>query len=155
MPPALSVLLDGGVQRHMSEERCRSGSPPIRLRASVVSSTGASAYAATRSSDAACDEHHLRDPSPTSKRRRGERVARLHVAGLLTGRKPVLTLGGCPMRERLGVDAALSFLLDAVVANRGRGIKTVCDVALRDLVDIAGIDRVFRPNAGLTVGLQL
>ena len=58
----------------------------------------------------------------------------------------------CP---RLGIDASLRLLLDAVVTHRRRGGKTILDVLARDLHDQTGTHRVRHPDARIAVRLQL
>ena len=59
------------------------------------------------------------------------------------------------MRPALGVDAARGLLLDPVVADRGRGVETVGDVGVGELLDEAGLHGVGGPDAGVAVGLEL
>ena len=59
------------------------------------------------------------------------------------------------MRPGLRVHLPLGLLLDAVVADRRRGVHALVDVGLGQLLDEPGLDRVRRPDAGVAVGLQL
>src|SRR6185436_5454054 len=91
----------------------------------------------------------------TLERRRRERVAIAGRTRLVAVREPVLTLGRRSVRETLGVHASLRLSLNPVVTDGGRGIESVVDVGVRELVDEAGVDRVFRPDPRITIGLQL
>ena len=59
------------------------------------------------------------------------------------------------MRPRLAVDVALELALDAVVADRGGGVKRVGHVLLRDSGDdaVGSLRGMVRPDAGVAVGL--
>ena len=59
------------------------------------------------------------------------------------------------MRPRLGGDAALGALLDAVVADRRGSVERVGDVLSRELLDEAGVERVADPQPCVAVRLQL
>ena len=59
------------------------------------------------------------------------------------------------MRPRLGRDAALELPLDAVVADRGRCVETIGDVRSGQFGEVAGVDGVARPDAGVAICLEL
>ncbi len=59
------------------------------------------------------------------------------------------------MGPALAVDAAGRALLDAVVADGGGRVQAILDVGRRELLDVAGLYGVGRPDAGVAVGLQL
>src|SRR5581483_4991373 len=85
----------------------------------------------------------------------GESVAGVWVAGLVAGREPVLALLGGAVRPLLGPHAALELLLEAVVADGGRGVERVGDVRVGRRREVASFCCVARPDAGVAVGLQL
>ena len=59
------------------------------------------------------------------------------------------------MRERIGRDASLRLLLDAIVADGSRGIEASRDIGVGQPHDVACLNRVIGPNAGEAIGLQL
>src|SRR4051812_2636851 len=96
----------------------------------------------------------FRDTRRRSERVGRERVAAAGVAGAVARLEPALALRGRAVREGLRVDAAGRALLDAVVADRGRGVEAVRDVLLGQVLDEAGVDGVRRPHARVAVGLE-
>jgi len=57
------------------------------------------------------------------------------------------------MGPGLGIDLALGFCLDPIVANRRGGIQRVGDVRIGQWLQVFGIKRVRGPYARITVGL--
>src|SRR5688572_6199141 len=83
---------------------------------------------------------------------RSEGVAGLHAARLEAGHEPLLTLRRRAVGEAIRHHAALSFLLEHVVADRGRGLQRRLDVAgLQQLPALLG---VMRPDTAEAIGLQ-
>ncbi len=91
----------------------------------------------------------------------GERVAVLQVAALVAGGEPALSLGRGAVGPGVLVDPAARLLLDAVVADRGRGRQRRADVRCRQRLEegraVAGRRRrrVVGPDPGQAVGHQL
>src|SRR2546423_14247950 len=75
-----------------------------------------------------------------------KRIARAGVALLVARREPSLSLGGRHVRPRLGVHAPLELLLDAVVSDRGGGVKRRGDVVLLERLQEAGRRGVVGPD---------
>src|ERR1700731_2929810 len=89
----------------------------------------------------------------TLQRTRRDRIAGRDLAAVEAVGEPALALLRRAVGEGVGHDVALHLLLQPVVADRGRG--------LQGLVDVAGIEEMMlllgavRPYAGETIGLQL
>src|SRR5262249_30481677 len=92
-------------------------------------------------------------PSVRSEPGRGERVALTGVAAVDSALEPAHALRRASVGERLGDDTPLRLALQAVVADGGRGVETLLDVA--GLEDLAGALGVVRPHAGQAIGLEL
>ena len=87
-----------------------------------------------------------------SQTTRRERVTRADVAGFPAGAEPADALLGGAVGEGIGDDAALTFALDRVVADRGGGAQRFFEIARFEprmaLLGAVG------PHAGVAVGLQ-
>src|SRR5262245_15632788 len=81
-----------------------------------------------------------------------ERVAIARPPRVEPALEPAHPLLRGPVRERFRNDTALALLLQAVVADRGCRIESFRDVALLELVHVAGM---ITPDARVAVGLQL
>src|SRR5580692_8385881 len=89
----------------------------------------------------------------SSERIRRQRVAAIDLAAIEAGLEPALALLGGAVGEGVGHDIALHLLLQPVVADRGRGLQGLIDVAgVEEMVLLLG---TVRPYAGETIGLQL
>src|SRR5580700_2310902 len=90
---------------------------------------------------------------PALQRTRRQRIAARNLAAIEAGLEPALALFRGAVGEGVGHDVALHLFLQPVVADRGRG--------LQGLVDVAGVEEIVlllgavRPHAGEAVGLQL
>src|SRR6266536_992906 len=89
----------------------------------------------------------------TLELRAPEGVAARHRTALEPGVEPAYALLGRAVGERVGHDIALRLPLQAVVADRRRGLERRFDVALLD--EFPALLRTIGPNPGETVGLQL
>src|SRR5580700_7005598 len=87
------------------------------------------------------------------QRTRRQRIAARNLAAVEAGLEPAFALFRGAVGEGVGHDVALHLFLQAVVADRGRGLQR--------LVDVAGFEEVVLalgavgPDAGEAVGLQL
>src|SRR4051794_7289229 len=89
---------------------------------------------------------------PPGSDARAERIARSRISRIESRPEPLRALRGGPVRPRLGVDPLPGRALDPVVADGGRGLE--------GLVEVAGLEllvrvRVMRPHARVAVGLEL
>src|SRR5947199_1553696 len=82
-----------------------------------------------------------------------EGVAARHGTALESGVEPAHALLGRAVGECVGDDVALPLPLQAIVADRGRGLERSFDVALLD--EFPALLRTIGPEPGETIGLQL
>src|SRR3984957_14031823 len=88
-----------------------------------------------------------------SERTRRDRIAGRDLAAVKAAGEPALALFRRAVGEGVGHDIALHLLLQPVVADRGRGLQGLVDVAgIEEMVLLLG---AVRPDAGETIGLQL
>src|SRR3984885_6350284 len=87
------------------------------------------------------------------QRVRRQRVAGRGLAGIKAVQKPALALFRGAVGEAVGHDIALHLLLQAVVADGGRGLQGLIDVALIEKA-VLGLGAV-RPDPRIAVRLQL
>src|SRR5438045_7804792 len=83
------------------------------------------------------------------------RVAAIEVAGLVAGLEPLLALRGRAVRPFLGLHPTLRLLLDAIVADRSRGIERLGDLDVGRCVEVARVRGVPCPHSREAVSLQL
>lgn len=82
-----------------------------------------------------------------------EGVAVVDATAAEAAAKPFLALSAGAVRERFLIHVATNPTLDRVVADRVGGVERLLDVAGLD--ELARTVRVMRPDASVTVGLQL
>src|SRR6266568_5901681 len=83
------------------------------------------------------------------------RIAAIEVASLVPSLEPLLAHRGRAVGPLLGLHTALRLLLDAVVADRSRGVERLRNLGIRGCLEEAGVRGVPRPNAREAIGLQL
>src|ERR1700675_1214928 len=90
---------------------------------------------------------------PALQRTRRQRIAARNLAAIEAGLEPALALFRGAVGEGIGHDVALHLFLQAVVADRSRGLQRLVDVArFEELVLLLG---AVGPDPGEAVGLQL
>src|SRR6266851_6001084 len=95
--------------------------------------------------------HSRGSPTTTSNIRC---IAAIEVASLVPSLEPLLAHRGRAVGPLLGLHTALRLLLDAVVADRSRGVERLGNLGIRGCLEEAGVRGVPRPNAGEAIGLQ-